>query len=50
MDEMRFQNTEVINAEKLHVYAERYQSPRLVKAAALWGLMVDSQNEGTVEL
>ena len=50
MDEMRFQNTEVINADKLHVYAERYQSPRLVKAAALWGSVIRSQNEGTVEL
>ncbi|MDP6636026.1 MAG: hypothetical protein QGG42_14095 [Phycisphaerae bacterium] len=50
MDEMRFQNTEVINAEKLQGYAERYQSPRLVKAVAVWVSVISSQNEGTVEL
>ncbi|MBL7219608.1 MAG: hypothetical protein ISS69_05815 [Phycisphaerae bacterium] len=50
MHEMRFQNTEVIDADKLHVYAEKYQSPRLVKAAALWCSVIGSENEGTVEL
>ena len=50
MIEMRFQNTEAIDADKLGVYAERYQSPRLVKAAAVWNSVTGSQNEGTVEL
>jgi predicted transcriptional regulator of viral defense system len=50
MNEMRFQNTEAINTDRLHLYAERYQSPRLVKAAAVWVSVVGSQNEGTVEL
>ena len=50
MDEMRFQNVEVINADKLRLHAERYQSPRLVKAVALWASVTRSQNDGTVEL
>ena len=50
MAEMRFQNTEIINLERLKLYAEKYQSPRLVKATAVWARVSDAQNEGTVEL
>jgi predicted transcriptional regulator of viral defense system len=50
MDGMRFQNQDVINVEKLRSYAERYQSPRLVKAVGEWARVVCLQNEGTVEL
>ena len=50
MTGMRFQNPEAIDMEKLRIYAERYQSPRLVKAAALWVSLIGSQDEGTVEL
>ena len=50
MEEMRFQNSELINEEKLCNYAERYQSPRLVKAVELWSAVIKAQSEGTVEL
>lgn len=50
MDEMRFQNSDVINGDKLRDYAERYQSPRLVKAVELWGSVIRTQGGGTVEL
>ena len=50
MEAMRFQNQDVIDEEKLHSYAERFQSPRLVKAVAEWTRVTRVQNEGTVEL
>lgn len=50
MEEMRFQNGDVISCEKLRDYAERYQSPRLVKAVEVWNSVVSAQSEGTVEL
>ncbi len=50
MEAMRFQNPDVINLEKLRFYAERYQSPRLVKAVGAWAGVLRLQNEGTVEL
>jgi predicted transcriptional regulator of viral defense system len=50
MDEMRFQNVEVIDTERLNTYARRFQSPRLVKAASLWSSLATSRDEGTREL
>ena len=50
MEAMRFQNQDVIDEEKLHAYAERFQSPRLVKAVDAWVQVTRVQNEGTVEL
>ena len=50
MTEMRFQNTVVVNAETLCSYADRYRSPRLVKAADLWTALADNGVEGTIEL
>jgi predicted transcriptional regulator of viral defense system len=50
MSEMRFQNVEVVNRLQLIDYAERYQSPRLVAAARVWGALVDKEEEGMVEL
>jgi len=50
MDAMRFQNAEVINESKLRCYAERYQSPRLIKAVDEWARVGRLQSDGTVEL
>ena len=50
MEEMRFQNIDMINADRLQLYAGKYQSPRLVKAVNLWRSVIHVQNEGTVEL
>jgi predicted transcriptional regulator of viral defense system len=50
MREMRFQNTELVNWSRLNDYAERYQSPRLAKAAKLLATLADKEEEGTVEL
>lgn len=50
MEEMRFQNSDLISCEKLRDYAEKYQSPRLLKAAELWSNVVGAESEGTVEL
>jgi predicted transcriptional regulator of viral defense system len=50
MTEMRFQNMEVVDWSRLHVYAERFQSPRLVKAAKLWADLAEREEEGSVEL
>ena len=50
MEEMRFQNSDLIRCEMLCDYAERYQSPRLLKAAELWSDVVSAESEGTVEL
>jgi predicted transcriptional regulator of viral defense system len=49
MAAMRFQNKRVVNHETLQRYAERYQSPRLIKATALWISMIDDE-EGATEL
>lgn len=36
MMEMRYQNTELIDPEKLSAFADRFESPRLARAARLW--------------
>lgn len=50
MHTMRFQNGELVNRNTLRRYAERYQSPRLVKAVDVWCSVIDDQEEGTVVL
>jgi hypothetical protein len=49
MKEMRFQNRNIVNAATLLQYAQRYESPRLLKAARLW-LSMSDEEEGAVEL
>lgn len=47
MVEMRFQNTDLIDGERLLRYVARFESPRLFRAVEVWNLWtVDS--EGTV--
>ncbi len=46
MDEMRFQNADIIDVDKLLASAERFKSPRLVGIAALWETVMDSEYEG----
>ena len=50
MDEMRFQNVELIDGVKLREYAARFTSPRLLRAANLWVELTIKEREGTVDL
>ena len=50
MAAMRFQNCETLDTSTLRRFAEPYQSPRLLKATAVWFDAIRSQDEGTVTL
>jgi len=50
MREMRFQNAEVVDLQRMNAFADRYQSPRMVKAVKQWADLTDSEGEGTVAL
>lgn len=50
MEEMRFQNCDTLETSKLQSFAERYSSPRLTKATAVWNHLIRSQDDGTVLL
>jgi len=50
MAEMRFQNSELVQSEKLLQYAERFASPRLMEAVRIWMGWVEEEREGRVEL
>jgi len=50
MVEMRFQNGELIDPEKLMDYAKTFESPRLERAAGVWIELFGAEAEGTVEL
>jgi predicted transcriptional regulator of viral defense system len=50
MREMRFQNTGKVSVERLKGCADRFGSPRLVRAASVWEQALSGQEEGTVEL
>ena len=50
MEEMRFQNVELVSVKKLRQYAHRFDSPRLRAAAGVWSRVCGSGPEGTVEL
>ena len=50
MVEMRFQNREAVDPDRLRSYAERFESPRLLRAADVWLELSRSEQEGTLEL
>lgn len=50
MEAMRFQNSEVIDPEKLKDYAERFNSPRLINASQVWITTTQTEQTGTIEL
>lgn len=50
MKEMRFQNFEVINIDKLRAYSSKFVSPRLTRAVLTWESLARMETEGTVEL
>lgn len=50
MEEMRFQNSEIINLNKLKDYAKRFNSPRLMKAVGMWSTITQNEEAGTIEL
>jgi predicted transcriptional regulator of viral defense system len=50
MVEMRFQNWEAVDQGRLREYAERFDSPRLRRAAELWCDVARSEQEGWVTL
>jgi len=50
MSEMRFQNFDVVSAERLKNHAGRFGLPRLTHAVSAWEQVVDSAEEGTVSL
>lgn len=50
MAEMRFQQFEAVEEEKLVRYAERFASPRLIDAVHVWKQVANDEVEGTVEL
>jgi predicted transcriptional regulator of viral defense system len=48
--EMRFQNHEVVDPEKLLCYAERWQSPRLTRATYKWLESAKHETQESVEV
>ncbi|NBB78175.1 MAG: hypothetical protein GVY36_01835 [Verrucomicrobia bacterium] len=50
MEEMRYQNTECIDAARLRTFAIRFGSPRLERAVERWLHLVVAGQEGTVSL
>jgi len=50
MAEMRFQHGERVGRERLLQAAERFESPRLLRALGVWQEFIDSEQLGTVEL
>ena len=48
--QMRFQQTELVDTARLHEYAARFQSPRLLRAVATWELVMADEADGTVEV
>jgi len=50
MTEMRFQNQDAVNPEKLEEYADRFDSPRLRCATKTWFRLARLDRAGTVEL
>lgn len=45
MEEMRFQNLEILNAEKLMKYAGRFDRPRIIRAAKLFLEFAEKEKE-----
>jgi predicted transcriptional regulator of viral defense system len=50
LEEMRYQNAERVDAERLRAYAARYRSPRLERAVERWTPVVIAAEKGTVTL
>jgi predicted transcriptional regulator of viral defense system len=50
MTEMRFQNSDTINPQRLRECAARFNSPRLLAAVEVWNRTSETAEEGTVEL
>ncbi len=50
MTEMRFQNQDAVNPQKLEEYADRFDSPRLRCATKTWCRLARLDRAGTVEL
>lgn len=50
MTEMRFQHFELIQPEKLILYAERFASPRLIETVRIWMKLAGEEREGSIEL
>lgn len=48
--EMRYQHVEKIKVDRLQEYAERFDSPRLLRAVERWEKLADEGQEGTVTL
>jgi predicted transcriptional regulator of viral defense system len=50
LEEMRYQNMEVVDEARLEAYARRFQSPRLDRALRRWLVLAGEEQEGTVTL
>ena len=50
LEEMRYQNTDQVDAKRLQTFAARYRSPRLERAIRRWLAVVAAEEEGTVTL
>jgi len=50
MSEMRFQNWELVDSDRLQSYAGRFESPRIAEATDEWLRLRDLEEEGTVSL
>ena len=50
LEEMRYQNMEGVDADRLRAYAARFRSPRLERAAERWVSLASRDDEGTVAL
>ncbi len=48
--EMRFQNMEMVDSNRLEEFAGRFGSPRLMEALRCWHGVVAEEQQGTVEL
>lgn len=50
LEEMRYQHVMRVDANRLHLYAHRFQSPRLDRAVQRWLLLANEAEKGTVML
>ena len=50
LEEMRYQNAEQVDVNRLKAFADRYRSPRLDRATRRWVAVVAAEKEGTVSL
>ena len=48
--EMRYQNTQGIDASRLQAYAARFRSPRLVRTVQRWLHLAAEEDKGTMTL